>query len=159
MAVTPSRRLTLFPAAAVDAVAAGRVAGAPAGVTGADSSANVLSRSSLAITTFASTASSGFSFTESAPEPLLSPSAILKSLAAKSAWEASIRPSKLNLLENSRGNGGAGWPARLTSVVTKFVSDSADTVAMPPTRAFGPSSLSVPLKPSLPLASSETLVA
>src|SRR5258707_10143590 len=59
-------------------------------------------------------------------------------------------PSKENLLASSGGNAGAGWPARLTSVEMKMVSESAEMLAIPARLALGPSSLSVPLKLSLP---------
>src|SRR5258707_13795743 len=101
LAVTPSSMLALFPAAAGGAGFGGGAA--LAGAAGGDSAARVLSRSSFDITILPSTASAGFSFTDSAPEPLLSPSTILKSLAAKSACEASTLPSKLNLPASSGG--------------------------------------------------------
>ena len=106
-----------------------------------------------------STASAGFSVTAIEPEPLSPASAILKSRAANWVCDSSMPPSKLNLLASSGGMAGAGWPARPTRVATKAVSDSADTLASPVALAFGPSSLSVPLKPSLPPpASSARLV-
>ena len=97
-----------------------------------------------------SRASAGFKVTDSEPEPLSSPSAILKSLAATAVWETSMPPSNMNLPASSGGRGGSGWPVSLTRVAMKVVSCSAVIDATPATRAAGPSSLSVPLKPSLP---------
>jgi hypothetical protein len=76
--------------------------------------------------------------------------AILKSRAAKAVWETSTAPSKLNLPASKAGNAGAGWPASVTSVPTKVVSESAEAEAMPEIFAAAPSSLSVPLKPRRP---------
>ena len=97
-----------------------------------------------------SSASAGFQATDSEPEPLSSPSAILKSLAAKAVCETSMPPSNLNLPASNGGNTGSGWPPSLTRVAMNVVSCSAVTDAVPANRAAGPSSLSVPLKPSLP---------
>ena len=96
--------------------------------------------------------------TDSEPEPLSPASATLKSLAAILVCDTSMPPSKLNLLASSGGSAGTGWPARLSNVATKPVSESAETLAPPTRLALGPSSLSVPLKVSLPPpASSATL--
>ena len=86
----------------------------------------------------------------SEPEPLSWPSASLKSLAATAVCETSMPPSKLNLPASSGGSVGSGWPAILTRVSAKAIRLSAELDAMPTARAFGPSSLSVPLKESLP---------
>ena len=59
-------------------------------------------------------------------------------------------PSNRNLPASSGGRTGSGWPLSRTRVPMKVVSESADTEATPATLAAGPSSLSVPLKVSLP---------
>ena len=61
-----------------------------------------------------------------------------------------MSPSKLNLPARIAGRMGSGWPASFTNVPTKVVRESADAEAMPEILAAVPSSLSVPLKPSLP---------
>ena len=134
------------PAAVAGAAGAAPVAGAvgvavaapDAGVAGRASVASHLSRSSRGTTILPSTASAGFKVTDSEPEPLSSPSAILKSLAATAVCETSMAPSKLNLPASSGGRAGSGWPLSLTSTPRNVVSCSAEAEAMPASRAFGP---------------------
>jgi hypothetical protein len=150
----------LSPPAAAGAVpvAAGFAAAAVVGAGGCCSPASARSRSIRGSTSLPSTTRVGFSVTDSEPEPLSPARASLKSLAANLVCDTSMPPSKLNLLASSGGSAGTGCPDRLTNVAMKPVSDSAETDATPARLALGPSSLSVPLKVSLPPpASSATL--
>ena len=138
--------------------AVGRV-GLP-GAAGADRPASTRSRSIFGSASLPSIASAGFSVTVTEPEPLSPASASLKSCAAMRLCESSTPPSKLNVPASNGDSGGTGWPARLTRLATKPDSDSAEAVATPERLAFGPSSESLPLKPSLPPpASSASVVA
>jgi hypothetical protein len=149
---------TLAPLPVVGAVGGASLPGA-AGGGGAEIPARTRSRSILGSTNLPSTASAGLSVTASEPEPLSPANAILKSRAAIWVCDSSMPPSNVNLLASVGGRAGTGWPERLTRVAMKPLSESVDTVATPDSFAFGPSSLSLPLKPSLPLASSARLVA
>ncbi len=101
----------------------------------------------------ASIASAGFKVSVSEPPALSWPSASLKSLIEIAVCEASTAPSKVNLPASSGGRSGCGWPVILISVSAKPIRLSDELEAMPVSRALGPSSLSLPSKPSLPPAS------
>ena len=135
-------------AAAADDPAGGGTGGS--GSAGRATAASQRSRSSLAAVSLPSTARAGFRVKASEPEKLSWPSASLKSLAATAVCETSMLPSKLNLPASSGGSLGSGWPAIPTRVSTKAIRLSAELEARPTARAFGPSSLKVPLKESLP---------
>ena len=132
------------------ATAAGGVEGWKA--PGTASNASHFSRSILASATWPLSEGALPSSSASVPVAVSPPIDILKSVTASRVGVYSMSPSKVKLPTTEESNLGGAWPLARTTAAMKSVSAPVDTARCPLTSALALTSLTVPLKSSLPLS-------